>query len=399
VQLRLSPEDEVFRREVRAFLESAFTADMREEAARQVGVFAEADLALRWQKILYGKGWVAPSWPKEHGGTGWNTIQRYIFDTECALLGTPILPAMGLQMCGPVLLRYGSEAQKQFFLPRILSGEHYWCQGYSEPGSGSDLASLQCRAVRDGTDYVVDGTKIWTTHAQYANWIFLLVRTAAAPKPQAGISFLLARLDTPGVKVRPIRSMSGEHEVNQIFFDGVRVPADNLVGEENGGWGIAKYLLEFERGGVSATARTRRILAELSRTYELEPDGSGGTLRDDPLMLSELAALEIETLALEYTQLRILSRLSLGESVGDSAASLLKLKGSDLFQRATELAMRAIGPYAVPEQAGEAIGPEHASTATARFLNARARSIFGGTSEIQRGILARTVLGLGRGRT
>jgi alkylation response protein AidB-like acyl-CoA dehydrogenase len=387
MQLRLSAQDEGFRSEVRAFLETAFTEELRELASRQAGVFAEAGLAIRWQRILHEKGWVAPAWPVEHGGTGWSTTQRYIFDTECALLGTPILPAMGLLMCGPVLLRYGTAAQQEFFLPRILSGEHYWCQGYSEPGAGSDLASLQCRAVRDRDDYVIDGTKIWTTHAHYANWIFLLVRTAATARPQAGISFLLAPLDTPGIKVRPILSMSGEHEVNQVFFDAARVPAVNLVGEENEGWGIAKYLLEFERGGVSATARTRRILAELARVFAVEPDGKGATLSGNPLLVARLAKLEIETAALEYTQLRVLSRLSLGASVGDSAASLLKLKGSDLYQRATELAMSAIGPGALPERE---TGP------TAGYLNARARSIFGGTNEIQRGILARTVLGLER---
>jgi alkylation response protein AidB-like acyl-CoA dehydrogenase len=400
MRLQLSAQDEAFRQEVRAFLESAFTPELRAQAARQVGVFAEAALALRWQRILYGKGWVAPSWPREYGGTGWSPVQRYVFDTECALLGTPFLPAMGLQMCGPVLLRYGTEAQKQFFLPRMLTGEHYWCQGYSEPGAGSDLASLQCRAVREGDTYIVDGTKIWTTHAQYANWIFMLVRTASSAKPQAGISFLLAPLDSPGINVRPILSMSGEHEINQIFFDGVRVPAANLVGEENGGWGIAKYLLEFERGGVSATARIRRILHDLMRVFEREPDGRGGTLRTDPLLQARLAEIEIETIALECTQLRILSRLSLGESVGDSAASLLKLKGSDLYQRATELAMHAVGLHALPEQpvwsadenAADLIGPEHATSATARYLNARARTIFGGTNEIQRTILARTVL-------
>lgn len=402
----LTAADEAFRREVRQFLAEAFTADLRAEAARQVGVFAAAPLARKWQTILYQKGWVAPSWPKEYGGTGWSSMQRYLFDSECALQGTPILPAMGLQMCGPVLILHGTARQKSLFLPRILSGEHYWCQGFSEPGAGSDLASLQCRAGRDGESYVIDGTKIWTTHAHWANWIFLLVRTASGGKPQAGITFLVAPMDSPGISVRPIISMSGEHEVNQVFFDGVRVPVENRVGEENEGWRIAKSLLEFERGGGSATARTRRVTSEIRRVAELETDGEGGRLWDDPAFRQRLARIEIEILALEHTQLRILARVSAGEPVGDAAASLLKLKASELQQDATELAMDTLGPYALADQwellcaAASPVGPEHAATATARYLNARARSIFGGSNEIQRTILARAALGLtssGRG--
>ena len=244
--------DLAFRREVRDFLDDKFTPELRALTARQAGVFAEGELALRWHRILFERGWIAPAWPEEFGGPGWTGDQRAIFQEECARVGTPRLPAMGLSLCGPVIMRYGTAEQKAFFLPRMLSGEHYWCQGYSEPQSGSDLASLQTRAVRDGDDYVVDGSKLWTTHAHYANWIFLLVRTSTEGKPQAGISFLVCPMDTPGITVRPILSMSGEHEVNQVYFDGVRIPVANRMGEENQGWTVAKYLLEFERGGGSS---------------------------------------------------------------------------------------------------------------------------------------------------
>jgi alkylation response protein AidB-like acyl-CoA dehydrogenase len=312
---------------------------------------------------------------------------------------------MGLQMCGPALIHFGTTEQKALYLPRILSGEHYWCQGYSEPGAGSDLASLQCRAVREGADYVINGTKIWTTHAHWANWIFLLVRTASQGKPQAGISFLLAPMSSPGIKIRPILSMSGEHEINQIFFDDVRVPVENRIGEENAGWTIAKTVLEFERGGGSATGRTRRVIAEIRRSAQLEGDGRGGRLWDDALFRARLAEIEIETLALEHTQLQVLAGTAAGDSVGNEAASLLKLKSSELFQHATELSMDALGHYALPDQhealeaesGAPGVGPTYAATPTARYLNARARSIFGGSNEIQREILARSALGLESG--
>jgi len=402
---RLNATDEEFLTEVREFLAASFTPELRAEASRQSGVYAPASLSRRWQSILYAKGWVAPSWPEQYGGTGWTVTQRYLFDTECSLQGTPILPAMGLQMCGPALIHFGTTEQKAFYLPRILSGEHYWCQGYSEPGAGSDLASLQCRAVREGTDYVINGTKIWTTHAHWANWIFLLVRTASQGKPQAGISFLLAPMSSPGITIRPILSMSGEHEINQIFFDDVRVPVENRVGEENAGWTIAKTVLEFERGGGSATGRTRRVIAETRRSAQLEADGRGGRLWDDALFRARLAEIEIETLALEHTQLQVLAGIAAGDSVGNEAASLLKLKSSELFQHATELSMDALGHYALPDQhealeaesGAPGVGPPYAATPTARYLNARARSIFGGSNEIQREILARAALALDSG--
>lgn len=401
MHLELSPDDRAFQQDVAAFLAESFTPDLRAATQRQAGVFAEASVNRRWHKILHEKGWVAPSWPREYGGTGWNVVQRYIFDSECALAGTPALPAMGLQMCGPVIMRFGSNEQKQYYLPRILSGEHYWCQGYSEPGSGSDLASLQCRARREGEHYIVNGTKIWTTHAQYANWMFLLVRTDTSAKPQAGITFLLLDMATPGITVAPIITLSGEHEVNQVFFDNVRIPVANRMGDENDGWTVAKYLLEFERGHAFAS-RIRGLVRQVRLMAGHERNGQGDSLWDDPVFRRKVSEVEIALAAVDFTERRLISQLSTGRNSGDTAASMLKLKGTETMQLASELALEAIAYYAVPNQraalgegANEApIGPEYAATVTARYLNTRASTIYGGSSEIQRNILARLALGL-----
>lgn len=401
MHLELSPDDRAFQQDVAAFLAESFTPDLRAATQRQAGVFAEASVNRRWHKILHEKGWVAPSWPREYGGTGWNVVQRYIFDSECALAGTPALPAMGLQMCGPVIMRFGSNEQKQYYLPRILSGEHYWCQGYSEPGSGSDLASLQCRARREGEHYIVNGTKIWTTHAQYANWMFLLVRTDTSAKPQAGITFLLLDMATPGITVAPIITLSGEHEVNQVFFDNVRIPVANRMGDENDGWTVAKYLLEFERGHAFAS-RIRGLVRQVRLMAGHERNGQGDSLWDDPVFRRKVSEVEIALAAVDFTERRLISQLSTGRNSGDTAASMLKLKGTETMQSASELALEAIAYYAVPNQraalgegANEApIGPEYAATVTARYLNTRASTIYGGSSEIQRNILARLALGL-----
>ncbi len=402
MDLELAPADLAFREQVRAFLAAKLTPELRAAAARQAGVFAEGELARRWQRILYEQGWVAPSWPREYGGAAFTHVQRYIFDSECAAAGAPALPAMGLQMCGPVLMAYGTQAQKEYFLPRTLSGAHYWCQGYSEPQSGSDLASLQTRAVRDGDEYVVTGSKIWTTHAQHANWMFMLVRTSAEGKAQRGISFLLVDMATPGITVKPIISISGEHEVNQVFFDEVRIPVANRVGEENQGWTVAKYLLEFERGGGAWSARIKGLLRQLRAIAVVEQSDGGGPLAADPSFRRRLAELEAEVMAVEFTERRVVSNLSTGANAGDAVASLLKLKGSETQQRVTELLVEALGCYATPDQraalgwhaTGAPIGPEYARTPVARYLNGRAATIFGGSSEIQRNILARAVLGL-----
>ncbi len=388
-----------FREEVRAFLDASLTPELRAAAAGQAGVFSEGDVAKQWHRILYERGWIAPAWPVEYGGPGWPPVQRMIFEHECAIAGAPTLPAMGLQMCGPVLIGHGSQAQKDYFLPRILSGEHFWCQGYSEPQAGSDLSALRCAAIRDGDDYIVNGTKIWTTHAQYANWIFLLVRSDPASRRGAGISFLLAPMDTPGITVRPILSMSGEHEVNQLFFDDVRIPVSNRVGPENEGWQIAKYLLEFERGGGSAGGRVARVMR---RIYEAETaaEGLDRARFQDSGFIKRRAEIEIELMALEMTQFRNIAASETGQPVGDAAASTFKLVAATLFQRATELAMDVLGPIAAVDQRvaleehGAMVGPDYAAAQTARYLNARAMTIFGGTSEIQRGILAKAALGI-----
>lgn len=395
-------DEDAFRAEVQAFLSEKFTPDLRAAAARQAGVFAEGDLAWTWHRILHEQGWIAPAWPEAYGGPGWNERQRAIFHEECARVGTPRLPAMGLSLCGPVIMRYGTDEQKAFFLPRMLSGEHRWCQGYSEPQSGSDLASLQLRAVRDGDDYVLNGSKIWTTHAQYSNWIFLLVRTSTDGKPQEGISFLVSPMSAPGISIRPIISMSGEHEVNQVFFDNVRVPVANRMGKENEGWTVAKYLLEFERGGNSSGPALEVTLGRLKSVAAAEENGWGGTMLDDPSFAQRTAEVEIRLRALDWTERRLNSGLGTGESVGQGAASMKKLRASESGQMIEEMAVEAIGIYAAADQrsalgaqTNEApIGKPHALTPVARYLNGRASTIFGGSSEVQRNILARAVLGL-----
>jgi alkylation response protein AidB-like acyl-CoA dehydrogenase len=387
---------ETFRDEVRSFLDEALTPQLRAWNARQAGVFAEGKLCRIWHAILHEKGWAAPAWPVEHGGPGWTPMQRFIFADECARAGAPSLPAMGLQMCGPVLMRYGTPEQKAFFLPRMLSGEHYWCQGYSEPQSGSDLASLQMRAVRDGDDYVVTGSKIWTTHAQHANWMFLLVRTSTDGKPQAGISFLLTPMDAPGIAVRPIISISGEHEVNQVFFDDVRIPVANRVGEENQGWTVAKHLLEFERGAGAAANRLKVELEGARKIADVE-----GWWAEDGDFRRRWMELEIELRALEFTERGVAAALSAGRRVGDAVASRLKLAVSTLQQRIMELGMGALGDYACADQRpamgmsanSPPVGADYALTPTAKYLNSRAATIYGGSQEIQHNILARIILG------
>lgn len=387
-----SHSDLAFREEVLAFLREAFTPHLREAADRQAGVFATPVLAAQWHRVLYEKGWIAPTWPVEYGGTGWTVSQRFVFENECAWANTPVIPQMGLQMCGPVLMKYGTASQKALFLPRILSGEHFWCQGYSEPGAGSDLAAIRTRAVRDGDSYVINGSKIWTTYAHVANWMFLLAKTDVTVKPQRGITFLLVPMSTPGIRVSPIRSMSGEHELNQVFLDEVRVPVEYRVGSENDGWTVAKHLLEFERGGGSATARAVRVLRLIQRLAHRQ----GGL---EPDLLRRLAALQIEIDATEWTQRRMLAAHENGEALGNTNSSLLKLKASELYQRASMLLHDALGVWGLVDQRlaleGHAPvrGPQSGVTATTRYLSSRSMSIFGGSSEIQRSILAKQVLG------
>jgi len=400
MNLDLSPEDRAFRDEVRAFLEQSLPAHLREAGRSTTSVFSDKEHNLAWQKILHAKGWAAPSWPKEHGGPGWSEMQRYIFSAECARAGAPGLSPMGLRMVGPCIMRYGTPEQKAHYLPRILAGEDYWCQGYSEPGSGSDLASLQLRAESDGDAYVLNGTKIWTTHAHFANRMFCLVRTRSEGKPQSGITFLLLDMTSPGITVKPIITLAREHEVNQVFFDNVRVPKANRLGEENDGWTVAKYLLEFERGGGSG-AGLKVTLERLRAMAAEEPDGDGEALLDDPVFARKLAAAEVSVLAIEMSEHRVMSALSAGRNPGP-ASSMLKMQGTEAMQKLDELAVEIAGHYAMVDQLEARkpgsnippVGPRHSLFAMPRYLNNRAASIYGGSNEIQRDIIARLVLGL-----
>jgi alkylation response protein AidB-like acyl-CoA dehydrogenase len=393
MDLELRAEDLAFQAEVRAFLDENLTPELRAAGAGLTSVFCEPRFSLPWQRILHARGWAAPSWPKQYGGPGWNEVQRAIFAAECARAGAPSLAPMGLKMVGPVIMGYGTPEQKAHYLPRILSGEDYWCQGYSEPGSGSDLASLQLRAVSDGDNYVLSGSKIWTTHAQFANRMFCLVRTSTEGKPQQGITFLLLEMTTPGIEVKPIITLAGEHEVNQVFFDNVRVPKANRVGEENQGWTVAKYLLEFERGGGSAPG----LQVGVSRAQRIAEAADG----DDAAHRRRLTEAEIAITAIDMSERMVLSALAGGKNPGP-ASSMLKINGTEAMQRLDEISIAALGAYAGVDQPAarepgsndEAIGPREGLVAMPRYLNNRAASIYGGSNEIQRDIIARLVLGL-----
>ena len=390
MDLRFSPELEAFRDDVRAFLTEALNDELRRGAAYNGGMFQDYETNIRWHRILATKGWVAPAWPERFGGPGWSVEQRYIFSAECAAAGAPALAPMGLGMCGPVLMGHGTEEQQAAFLPRILSGEDYWCQGYSEPGSGSDLAALALEARRDGDHYVLNGSKIWTTHAHHANWMFALVRTDRSGKPQTGITFLLIPMDTPGLRVDPIIFVSGEHEVNAVFFDDVRVPVSHRVGAENDGWTVAKYLLEFERGGGNAGPG---LEAAAQRLHRLAAD-HGVALPE-----GTLATLEVTIEAVKTLEFRILSALGQGQNPGPES-SMLKTLAGQARQQLSELTVSLLGPTALggaaapaPRGASPAVAAASA-TAAARYFNYRALSIAGGTDEVQRDIIAKRVLGL-----
>ena len=402
MDMSFSASDLAFRDEVRAFLAERLPERLREGAARTPGVFIDPDIGREWQHILGEKGWLASHWPKEDGGTGWSAVQRYLFDKECALAGAPPLSVLSLKLVGPIICKFGTAEQKARFLPAILSGEDSWCQGYSEPGSGSDLASLRTRAVRNGDEYRITGSKIWTTHAQFANWMFCLCRTDPDVRPQAGISFLLIPMVQPGISVTPIVTLAGDHEVNAVFLDDAVTSADNLIGAEGQGWAIAKALLETERGG---SCYAPRLLVELDRLALLaaaQPSGVNGAMSHDPDMAMRLKRLRLEAEALETTELRILADIAAGRPAGPSS-SLTKLIGSGLTQKVDQLAMDLMGydglqlPAERPlygNQAPEPVGSRDAQVAAARYLNARAWTIFGGTDEVQKNIIAKQVLGL-----
>ena len=400
MDMEMSAADAAFRDEVRAFFDEKLTADMREASDLTSGVFAEFEISHRWHKTLHEKGWVAPAWPVEHGGTGWTPIQRSIYDSEAGAAGAPRLFSMGLRMVGPVVMKFGTDEQKNYYLPRIRSGDDVWCQGYSEPGSGSDLASLQTRAVIDGDHYVVDGTKIWTTGAQHATRMFCLVRTSTEGKPQEGISFILIDMNTPGITIEPIITIAGDHEVNQVFLDDVRVPIANRVGPENDGWTVAKYLLEFERGGAAYATLLEAALKKLRAIAEAESK-DGGRLIDDGAFAGKLAALEVRQIAVQATEHRIMSDIAQRGRPGP-ASSIMKVLGSENNQLISELAVEATQYYAAPYQPEtrvpgnnvEAIGPEKSVPVMPKYLNFRAATIYAGSSEVQRNIMAKLVLGL-----
>ena len=400
MNLDFHPDDEAFREEVVGFLDDHLTEDLQSRAARVTSVFSDKALALEWQSVLNSRGWAVPSWPVEHGGTDWSITRKYIFGQELARAGAPGLIPMGLGMLAPVLFRYGTDEQKAYYLPRILNGEHYWCQGYSEPGSGSDLASLKTSATADGDEYIVNGTKIWTTHAQFADHIFCLVRTDASGKPQQGITFLLIEMDRPGVEVKPIITLAGDHEVNQVFFDEVRVPQANRVGPENDGWTVAKYLLEFERGSGGSSGRLASSIEDLKLIAEREA-ADGSRLIDDPAFRRKVSEVEIKHRSHMLTELMAVEAMQ-GASPGPGS-SILKNSSSDLSQSIEILKVEAIAYYGLPslnhispfEGSNEGWpGTAGSERVMGRYLNGRAASIFGGSYEVQKNVIAKRVLGL-----
>lgn len=388
MDLSLSPADVAFRDRIRGFLASALPKDMAERglAGRRV----EPGDIRRWQQILHAHGLGAVHWPVDWGGLAATPIQQYLFELECALAGAPIQLAFGLRMLAPVLMKYGNSAQQQYHLPRILNGEHWWCQGYSEPGAGSDLASLKTQAVRDGDAYVVNGQKCWNTLGQFADWIFCLVRTDPTAKAQRGVSMLLIDMKSPGITIRPTILLDGTAEVNEIFFESVRVPAANLVGEENVGWTYAKFLLGHERANIAGVGASKRELIRL-KALAASQLRSGRPLVEDPDFRRRLARLEIDLLALEYTNLRVLSAPA-GSASAAMAASILKIRGSEIRQQLSELLVETVGSAALrfSGDRSEDLG----ASLTAAYLNLRKLTIFGGSNEIQKNIISQTLIGL-----
>ena len=402
MDLAWSPKDLEFRDEVRAFLDENLTDDLRRAGRLMTSVYADHEASMAWQAILHERGWAAPAWPAAHGGCEWSLTQHYIFSRESTLAGAPSLSPMGIHMVAHAIIAFGTPEQKDYFLPRILTGEVFFCQGYSEPESGSDLASLQMAAVDDGDDLVCTGSKIWTTHAMEANWIFALVRTTRSAKKQHGITFVLVDMTTPGIEIRPLVMTSGEEVQTQIFFDGVRVPKAGVIGQIDDGWTVAKYLLEFERGGGAAAP----ALAVMSERIA----ANAGPLLDDPAFAAKLADVRIRTEVLEILEYRVLATVAAGGNPG-AASSMLKILATELSQTITELAMEAAGPRGrvyqphaarpggpvseyLPPPDGYISGEPWQAVAPLRYFNDRAGSIYAGSNEIQRNILAKATLGL-----
>ncbi|HLW25418.1 MAG TPA: acyl-CoA dehydrogenase family protein [Steroidobacteraceae bacterium] len=402
MNLEFTPKEQAFRAEVREFLRSKLPASIRDKVL--AGRELSRDDYVLWQRLMHERGWGGMSWPKSVGGVEWNAIEQYIFEEESSRAGAPRLIPFGIKMVAPVLIAFGTPAQQQRFLPDISSGAAWWCQGYSEPGSGSDLASLRTRAVLEGNEYIVNGQKTWNTLGQFADWIFCLVRTDTKSKPQAGISFLLIDMKSPGITVRPIALLDGGHEVNEIWFENVRVPVENRIGEENRGWTYAKFLLGHERTGIAGVGISKRELERLKHIAREQRGEGGRPLIEDALFAARIARVELDLRALEITNLRVLSAEGVERAPGPNA-SILKIKGSEILQTISELMMRAAGPWALPfrreameagwqvDPARDGATPEYAATVMSTYLNLRKLSIFGGTNEIQKNIVAQ-MLGL-----
>ncbi|CAN7387599.1 acyl-CoA dehydrogenase family protein [Pseudoduganella sp. LjRoot289] len=396
MDLNYSSEDLAFRDQVRAFLAANLPADLQQKVRKHLRL-AKEDY-VRWHQIVARQGWAAPAWPVEYGGPGWNATQRHIWEEECAIAGTPAILPFGINMVAPVIMAFGNEEQKSYYLPRILSCEDWWCQGYSEPGSGSDLASLKTTAERVGDHYIVNGQKTWTTLGQHADMIFCLVRTDGTVRKQEGISFLLIDMKTPGITVRPIIMLDEDHEVNEVFFDNVKVPVTNLIGKENKGWTYAKYLLGHERTGIAAVGRSKRELQFLKKLAN-KVLKRGKPLLEDPLFAAKVANLEIELMALETTVLRTICQ---EDQTPGPQASMLKVRGSEIQQILTELMVEALGPDALPfdtsyleGKAGHAVsGDDDHAPLAGYYFNFRKTSIYGGSNEIQKNIITQMILGL-----
>ncbi|MGY4712238.1 acyl-CoA dehydrogenase family protein [Mycolicibacterium sp. CBM1] len=410
MDLSWSPQDQQFRDEVRAFLDEKLTADLRQAGRLMTSVYAEHEASMAWQAILHERGWAAPAWPVEYGGCDWTLTQHYIFSRESTLAGAPALSPMGISMVAHAIIAYGTAEQKDYFLPRILTGELFFCQGYSEPESGSDLASLSMSAVDDGDDLICTGSKIWTTHAGEADWIFALVRTSRSAKKQQGITFVLIDMSAPGIEVRPLVMTSGEQVQNQIFFDAVRVPKSNVIGQIDDGWTVAKYLLEFERGGGATAPGLQAMTRAIAEAATEQPAPGGGRLIDDPAFADKLADVGIRAEVLEILEFRVLTTVAEGGHPG-AASSMLKVLSTELSQAITELAMEAAGPHRrayqphatrpggpiadfEPPADGYVSGQPWQAVAPLRYFNDRAGSIYAGSNEIQRNILAKATLGL-----
>lgn len=391
MDINFAQQDLEFRDEVREFFAEEFDADQMNKAAKD----DYRGSIIKWQKKLYKKGWIAPGWPKEYGGTGWTPTQKFIYETERGAAGAPDVVPFGLKMVAPVIYTFGSDEQKAKFLPRILSSDDWWCQGYSEPGAGSDLAALSTAADLHGDHYVINGSKIWTTYAQYADWIFCLVRTSKEMRKQQGIGFLLIDMKSPGISVKPIITIDGKHSLNEVFFENVKVPAENMIGDPEKGWTYAKALLAHERTGMAEVANSTLTLNKIKARAAMETNG-GKRLIDDPIFQKRLSDIETELMALEYTELRVIASMAEGGMPGPES-SLLKIKGTETTQALAELYMQLSAHYGgiLPGQlSAEDIGHEFADEARERYMYSRAATIYGGSNEVQRNVIAKAVLGL-----